>query len=305
MLRVAVVVFSSFGVASSLAIAACSGASSAVDAPHDAWRLFPDVAPDSFVLDSPVFADSTAVDASVDQTVEADAAALTYPQVVRADTPLSYWRFGEASGTVATDETGTTNGTYTGAVTLGAAGAIAGDANTAASFDGTTGYVALGNGFDFAGTSAMSIEVWVKPGTLDTSSYRRLLSKEIQDGNGRQGYLIAAIAASDAGSFSFERFRDNGTEALRTLLPIGAYSHVVATYDGTTMLLYVNGAQVGNATSARTLATITVPLNLGTYSNPSFDPRNFFPGAIDELAIYDRALPAARVREHFRVGSGM
>lgn len=286
-------------------------------APFDASH-FGDVAHDSLVLDAPVLDDGATGDSAPDAATDArtsdaadartsdatDAAALTYPQVVRADAPLSYWRFGEASGSVAKDEIGATNGTYTGAVTLGAAGAIAGDANTAAAFDGSTGYVSLGNGFGFNGVAAMSVEAWVKPGTLD-NSYRRVFSKETTDGNGRQGYLMAAIASGGAGSFSFERFRDGQTEALRATLPTGQYSHVVSTYDGATMVLYVNGAAVTSVASARSLSSISVPLNVATYSDPQLSAQEYFPGAIDELAIYDHALTAARVLAHYRAGTGM
>ena len=314
-MRAFVVVVSALAVATSMVLAACSD-SGASDAHHDAsYTPFPDAAPDGFVLDAPVLADSSLVDASADSTVSPDAGAdadaapdsapaLTYPQVVRADNPRSYWRLGEAGGSAAVDEMGATNGTYTGTVTRGAPGAIAGDPNPAVTFDGVSGYVGLGNGFAFNGTAAMSLEAWVKPGTLD-GQYRRLLSKEIEDGNGRQGYLIAAIADGGGGDFSFERFRDNGTEKIAASLPVGVYSHLVATYDGTTMVLYVNGVAAANVGSTRSLAAIAVPLNLATYSDPAFSPLEFFPGTVDELAIYDHALSAARVLVHYRVGTGM
>jgi hypothetical protein len=48
----------------------------------------------------------------------------SYRAAVMADNPVSYWRLGEASGTVAADEMGVNPGTYIGGVTLGVAGAL-------------------------------------------------------------------------------------------------------------------------------------------------------------------------------------
>src|SRR3954463_8284562 len=71
----------------------------------------------------------------------ADAA---YPDVVRAGAPVSYWRLGETSGTVAADQQAPSNpGTYLGGVGLGAPGALVGDPDRAAAFDGIDDEVRL------------------------------------------------------------------------------------------------------------------------------------------------------------------
>ncbi|HEY6461522.1 MAG TPA: hypothetical protein VIY73_15250, partial [Polyangiaceae bacterium] len=121
-------------------------------APDGTTEAAPDAAAD-VEPESEAPADAPGEAASVEASVDA---AVTYPGVVMADLPLSYWRFGEASGTVAVDQMGATNGTYVGGVTLGAPGAIAGDGDTAATFDGATGYVDMGTGFAFGGTAPMS-----------------------------------------------------------------------------------------------------------------------------------------------------
>ena len=64
-----------------------------------------------------------------------------YAQAVLADDPVAYWRFDETSGVNARDFSGHGHdATYIGGVHLGAGGAIAGDSDTAATFDGATGY---------------------------------------------------------------------------------------------------------------------------------------------------------------------
>jgi len=70
---------------------------------------------------------------------------------VLADTPIAYWRLDESAGMIARDSSGHGNdGTYIGGVHPGTAGAIANDPDTAATFDGATGYMDGGNRFAFA-----------------------------------------------------------------------------------------------------------------------------------------------------------
>src|SRR4051794_22937605 len=52
---------------------------------------------------------------------------------------LAYWRLGESGGSTAVDETAASSGSYTGGVTLGGAGALVGDPDRSAQFDGVSG----------------------------------------------------------------------------------------------------------------------------------------------------------------------
>ncbi|MDT4912910.1 MAG: hypothetical protein QOC66_2038, partial [Pseudonocardiales bacterium] len=70
---------------------------------------------------------------------------------------VSYWRLGEASGSVATDAKGGANGTYRGAVTLGAPGAIINDPDTSVGFDAATAKISLPTS---APVTDFSIEGW-------------------------------------------------------------------------------------------------------------------------------------------------
>jgi hypothetical protein len=63
---------------------------------------------------------------------------VSYVDEVLADSPLAYWRLGEPSGATAADSSGNGHdGTYEGSPTLGVSGSVAGDADTAATFDGS------------------------------------------------------------------------------------------------------------------------------------------------------------------------
>ena len=75
-------------------------------------------------------------------------------------------------------------------------------------------------------------------------------------------------------------------------LPVGTWSHLATTWDGSTLRLYVNGAQVAARTVAGPLATSTRPLSIG--GNGIWG--EYFAGAIDELRLYDHALTAAEIQ---------
>lgn len=79
-------------------------------------------------------------------------------------------------------------------------------------------------------------------------------------------------------------------------LPIGQWCHVVGTYDGATISLYINGVLV--ATQAQ--PTGLVNASYGGISNSAYSDR-LNSGAFAELAIYNKCLTAAQVAAHYAV----
>lgn len=70
-----------------------------------------------------------------------------------------YWRLGESSGSTLFDSAGRADAT-SGNVTLGAAGALNGDADAAARFDGSTSVASAP--IDLSGTDKATVEFWLK-----------------------------------------------------------------------------------------------------------------------------------------------
>lgn len=223
-----------------------------------------------------------------------------YSDLILSESSLqSYWRLGEASGTTATDSKGSNNGTYSGTLTLAQAGALSGDANTSVSFGG--GNVNIGDVFDFVGTAAFSVEFWMKPTTIDATG-RRIVSKENIVTN-RQGWGIR-LGSSITRSLEFVRYTGVGSNTNAANPPsaptTGSWWHVVCTYDGTTMLVYLNGTAGTGVASSVSDVDHTQPLRLaddsrGTATNP-------YLGLLDEVAIYNAALSSAQVSNHYNAG---
>lgn len=215
-----------------------------------------------------------------------------YAAAVLGDNPVAYWRLGDAAGSsqVKNDVAGGPAGIIAGAVTLGLAGALPGDADTAASFDGTTGQIHIGDFFDFVGSAPFSLEAWVYPVTVDGMN-RRVLNKE--PAGGGDGWDLAI--ASDVG-LRFERYGGALEDTVnRTAVPTDDWTHVAGTYDGSSICVYLNG--IGTCAAA----TIQIPDSLAnlTIGNRDGDDRHF-DGRLDEVAIYDHALSANQVLAHFQ-----
>lgn len=212
-----------------------------------------------------------------------------YAAEVVADRPLAYWRLAEATGTVAVDEAGGHAGTYHD-VTLGDPGAVAG--NTSARFVSNDSAVIVGNTLDLAGGTSFSLEAWAMPSEVD-STLRRIMTKR-DDAAPVEGWSLTnsvkglTLDAEHAGAFV-------GGIASRPL-PAGEWSHVVVTYDGVTLVFFIDGNEDAHQVTTVAMSANQANLVLGSLSNAS---GNAWRGNLDELAIYDHALPAARVLAHY------
>jgi hypothetical protein len=191
---------------------------------------------------------------------------------------------------------------YKGSVTHGG-GAIAGDANGAAVFDGSSGFVDVGDALPFLATAPFTIEAWASPaaGATDPAC---IASKSYASGGLSSGITEGYTFYLDSGTNATNllRLRNSTPDGAQgSALVNGTFSHVVATYDGATLAIWVNGVSVGSGPSARALVSHTKPLTIGASRGGIYC---FFRGALDEVAFYGAALSDARIVAHFKAGTG-
>ena len=230
---------------------------------------------------------------------DSDGPTRSYRDEVLADAPSVYLRFGEKRGTMAADEMRAFAGTYPAAgVTYGVPGAIAGDADTAIAFDGTSG-VTMPPGLDFAGQTKFSIELWAKQtsylnygNTVDHGTYAS-----------RSGWTLRA----GFDGYGIERWSNGTTGGSTAIAPsplaLGAFHHLVGTFDGAILRVYLDGALVTTgSTSTTSLTSMATGWMIGM-QNCACSGQAFV-GALDEVAVYPIALGADRILTHYRVGSG-
>lgn len=203
-----------------------------------------------------------------------------------ADAPVAYWRLGESGGNVAVDSTGNgDNGTYTGALTLGAPGAPVSDTNTCVQFNG--GYVNVPES-SLLRPSALTVEAWVKAATFP--DWATVLTKTSSSTWG-DGYGLAHYTGSRDINFFVNSYT---TGQVSGILTAGVWNYLVGTYDGTTLKLYINGILVASRPYSQPIVHSSMPLRIGS-AFPSFP----WQGLIDEVAIYDKALPPETIQAHF------
>jgi LmbE family N-acetylglucosaminyl deacetylase len=213
-----------------------------------------------------------------------------YRSTVLSDAPAGYWRLGEATGVVATDETGHGwNASYLAAPSQGQAGAILGDINGSVGLDGVNQYVEVpyGGALD---PSVFTVEAWAFP-TGGSGRFRSVVtSRDTSNG--------IALYAGDANTWQFW-LRTNGVDTKLHGPPVtlDAWTHLAATYDGAAARLYVNGNLVASASVAYSPNT-TRPLRIGAGKTETV-PAYYFPGRVDDVALYSRALTGTAIRVHY------
>jgi hypothetical protein len=219
-----------------------------------------------------------------------DGAASVYRDLVLSMLPVAYWRLGEASGTVAVDQMGAYHGTYVATPTLGAAGALTGDTDTAVSFNGTTQYM-QNTAMPAGPTVGFSLSIWVKSAAI--GAIRCLF-----DWNGQNlaGFHASYLNPDGTVRYQFSDGAVRNASLGSPVLTAGVWSHVSITHDfaGKVVQLYVNGVDVGGADVSPYGAPVPVPATrtaqIGTLAG-----LYFFNGSTDEAAIWDRALSAAEI----------
>lgn len=244
------------------------------------------------------------------------AALAGYRSAVMADTPIAYWRLGESSGIVAADETGNHDGTYVNTPTLGQSSPLAFDDDTAVLYDGINEHAnvgslgSLGSSID---TTGLTIEMWLK--TTSTGSIVRPLG--VRNTSAKQFVFVGVNQQTTAQSNGWVAlaYRDDSNKRIFGHANIGAslydgsWHHLVTTmavspdaveiyFDGVDQSAVItHNDGIVNAVDFNQPVGIGCYLDRGVISSP-------FPGSLDEFAIYDSVLSAARVKAHYNAGIG-
>jgi hypothetical protein len=216
----------------------------------------------------------------------------TYRDAVLAAHPLAYWRFGDSDNMVR-DEIGGAPGSFTGGCTPGAAGALANDADTAMTLDGTC-RILLGSGFEFDGNAPYAIEAWIH--SADNTIYQQVFGRETRDTQDPiDGYELVIAPVG----LQIERVISGANNKTPVVtFATDRYVYVVAQYTGTTQQVWVDGANVAQSIDTRMTLANGAPALAGASTMG-----NFLTGALDELAVYDHALDASEIALHATYGA--
>ncbi|MFI7099664.1 LamG-like jellyroll fold domain-containing protein [Streptomyces sp. NPDC050161] len=228
----------------------------------------------------------------------------TYQYRVKAGQPeRATWQLDEGAG--ATEAKGSTPA-RTAALHGGAQAGAPGKKGTALHFDGTSGYadtdipvVDTDRGF--------TVSTWVK---LDRKPDGAAIAVT-QPGNHRPGFEI--YYSKDLDRWVFNQYTSDSPDAkiVRAMadkpggVQVGEWTHLVGSFDGVAkrLDLYVDGKPAGGADLPKPWnARRGLQFGAGSYDGK---PGAFFPGAIDDVQIFDKRISAnevAKLHDLQRIG---
>ena len=177
---------------------------------------------------------------------------------------------------------------------------VPGKVDLAFSFDGLDDFVEIPDSDSLDTGTQFTIDAWfntndvdkIDPGTGSPTQTIIMYGYDPEDGKNNP------LSISD-GKLSFVvRGYGLGFEDLvgTTSVNNNTWYHAAVTYDGTTAKLYLNGALEDSKLSSMNMNTNS-RVTIGRYQNPRYFNKNFhFDGLIDEVEIFNRALPASEIQ---------
>jgi signal peptidase I len=220
-----------------------------------------------------------------------------YRSSVLGDSPSFYWRLDETSGSAVDDET--SNGRdatlASASSSWSQAGAITSESSNTAL---KVSQAAVTANTAVSGPAAFSVEAWFK---TTSSNGGRILGFGNGSGVNASSTVDRQLYLGTNGKTYFGVGSSKTVVASASTLDNGAWHHVVGTYTSGSrgMKLYVDGKLQGSATAT--------PVSMSGYwragaegmSGWTSNPGQYFDGTLDELAVYNKALTASQVKEHY------
>ncbi len=206
-----------------------------------------------------------------------------------------------AAVTTATNTTVTSQASFLEAsqpFALSSAWTAMGKYSPALTFDGNSDYVNVPDSATLSLTGNFSLEAWIRT-NLNTVQQGII---EKFDAAGTNGYALRLTAAGKLQAVTYGA-ASSATVTGATTVTSGAWHHVAAVYNGATIKVYLDGAEDGSAAAAVNPTNGTNSLRIGAGGGTAGG--FYFNGIIDELAIFNAALPATgagSVQEHYLDG---
>lgn len=183
--------------------------------------------------------------------------------------------------------------TYMFAPRFTSASGTAPTGSSALSLDGSTESGAAGN--MNLGGSALSFEGWIKPSSFKSASpyISSIMGTEVSDSNSAFLRLGDANIANNKVQFVLSINNVQQKLTSTTALNANTWYHVAATYDGTAMKIYINGALDASRSQTGSVNS-NGAFNVGYLYNTS---RNFN-GKVDEVRVWKRALSQTEISQN-------
>jgi CSLREA domain-containing protein len=198
-------------------------------------------------------------------------------------TNMVSWWDGSGSAPTANDIADGNSGTLQGGATF-APGKVGQGFNFTSPGDGI---LVPHNANQNTGTQ-LTVDAWINPANVSTGDASIINKRTAANA---QGYTLELTNTGSGLDFEVTTSGGLFTATAANVLTANVWQHVAATYDGTTIRIYLNGIEVSTAPANGVIDSVTSDLVIG---------RNIvtgatFPGLIDEVELFSRALPASEI----------
>jgi hypothetical protein len=176
---------------------------------------------------------------------------------------------------------------------------VGGMVGQAIAFDGVGDHIEVGNTTSLNLSGGHSVSLWVKLDAYPAEGANAVVMNKWVNGSEDKGLIIT----SD-GKVAYLLYPAMATPLLsnNSITP-GVWTHIAATFDGSTATLSFNGSPDAFTSHSGAVANGTGKLFFGhnpDRAEPGLVP---FSGLMDEIQWHDRAMTANEIRNQFRVGA--
>jgi len=206
---------------------------------------------------------------------------------------LGYWNLNETFGD-ALDSVGLLNGIVS-VTTRGTSGKL----STAYTFnESNNDYINFGS--VCKPTTGLTISMWIKP-EIQLNTWAGIIINQYWYGsNDLDGYLVQIY--DNKILFELSNRTNYSSLLSNTSLSIGEWHHIVCTWDGTTMKIYINSVAPDNTLARTHSIGYNIPFNLYFgYNSQYYD----YSGMLDEVGIWNRALDVDEITFLYNSGDGL
>jgi len=147
-------------------------------------------------------------------------------------------------------------------------------------------------------TGPLTLEAWIK--SNDASQYRQFIVEKVDDVDQSPNWHRLYGLVLDGNNIYFHLWDGTNyfSKKVDNVIQSLVWYHIVGVYDGTNMRVYINGQEQGSPLAG--------PSSIATSSKSLFISSRetwttYFNGLIAEVRIYNRALSAREIKEHFEL----
>jgi len=171
---------------------------------------------------------------------------------------------------------------------------VTGKINKSFSFDGDDDYINLGSGIPNI-TAGVTISTWIYPDFTDMSGIWTVILERSYDA------CWSLMKPNDGSKITMRVWASGEARATSGTLDSNVWTHVVGTYDGSYVRIYINGTEANATAHTGSLNSNTGNVHIGYDTTHNVSA---WSGKLDEIAIWNRCISANEVNELWNNGDG-